>query len=379
MKQTTLFFILVSCLFCSCGPTQDKVDKIVEDGVEVVLNHLEPYTLKGEPSTFSLKEEFRIDTEMDKIAKIGLTDLRCFDVDSQGNIYFLKMGRGKGDNIFKFDKTGKFISSFGITGQGPGEFIYPRHLEIDNQGRLFITDPGKSKLIIFDSIGKFIKEINTKGIKISCLENGKFLALEQQPGSYMEEYIQFPFKLLSTQFEELKELDRFRILNSNLTKKRRGTSPILGWSSSKKGIYVGNEERGYEIWVYDLEGKLYRKIRKEFKNVPVSEEYKKTMMERTNEQLKRMTFFPDNFPPYQSFFSDDYGKLFVMTYEAGDNPGEFMFDIFNAEGAFIERKSLNVWVNEGFVWGMIKENLFYCLREKENGYKELVVYRTNGE
>lgn len=131
--------------------------------------------------------------------------------------------------------------------------------------------------------------------------------------------------------------------------------------------------------MYDLEGKLYRKIRKEFKNVPVSEEYKMKMMERINEQLKRITFFPDYFPPYQSFFSDDYGSLFVMTYEAGDNPGEFMFDIFNAEGVFIGRKSLNVWVNEGFVWGMIKENLFYCIREKENGYKELVVYKMNWE
>lgn len=226
------FLIIISSFFIFCGPTQDKVDKIIEDGVEVVLNHLEPYTLKGEPSTFNLKEEFRIDTEMDKTAKIGLTDLRCFDVDSQGNIYLLKMGRGKGGDIFKFDKTGKFISSFGIAGQGPGEFIYPRHLEIDIRGKLFITDQGKSKLIIFDSDGEFIKEINTIGIKVSCLENGKFLALEQLSGSYMEESIQFPLKLFGTQFEELKELDRFRILNSNITKKRRGTAPLWGWSSS---------------------------------------------------------------------------------------------------------------------------------------------------
>jgi hypothetical protein len=378
MKKLLILLCSLSICFY-CGSKQEEVERIMEDGVEVVINHLEPYKIEGEPKTLTLDEEFIIDTEMDKIANIGLTDLRCFDVDSQGNIYLLKMGRGKGNNIFKFDKTGRFVSSFGITGQGPGEFVYPRHLEIDNQERLLITDPGKSKLIIFDSNGEFIKEIKTEGIKISCLENGKFLALEQQPGSYMEEYIQFPFKLLSTQFEELKELDRFRILNSNLTKKRRGTAPIWGWSSSKKGIYVGNEDRGYEIWVYDLEGNLYRKIKKEFKSVPVSEEYKNKMMERANEQLKKITFFPDYFPPYQSFFADDNGRLFVMTYEVGDNPREFIFDIFNAEGVFIGRKSLNVWVNEGFVWGMIKEDLFYCLQEKESGYKELVVYKMKCE
>ena len=54
----------------------------MEDGVEVIVNHLEPYKIKGEPSTLHLEEKFTLDTERDEIAEIGLTDTQDFDVDS---------------------------------------------------------------------------------------------------------------------------------------------------------------------------------------------------------------------------------------------------------------------------------------------------------
>ncbi len=68
-----------------------------------------------------------------------------------------------------------------------------------------------------------------------------------------------------------------------------------------------------------------------------------------------------------------------MTYEEGENPGEFMFDIFNPDGVFIGRKSLNAWIWESLVKAKIKNNLFYCVQEKESGYKKLVVYKMKWE
>lgn len=59
-------------------------------------------------------------------------------------------------------------------------------------------------------------------------------------------------------------------------------------------------------------------------------------------------------------------------------PGEYMYDIFNSEGLFISRTSL------GNLTGMSQWNLqyakarnkrLYCIKEKEKGYKELVVYK----
>ena len=82
-----IYLVLVISLFFYCAPKQEKVEKYMEDGVEVVLNHLEPYKIKGEPSTLILEEEFTIDTERDEMIQIGLTDLIAFDVDSKGSIF----------------------------------------------------------------------------------------------------------------------------------------------------------------------------------------------------------------------------------------------------------------------------------------------------
>jgi len=69
-----------------------------------------------------------------------------------------------------------------------------------------------------------------------------------------------------------------------------------------------------------------------------------------------------------------------MTYESGENPGEYIFDIFNKDGVFIARMSLNV---QHWGWGQlnarVKRNRLYIVQEKESGYKELVVYKMNWE
>jgi hypothetical protein len=51
-KHITLILILL--IFSNCAQKQEKVEKIMEDGVEVVLNHLEPYKIKGEPIALTL-------------------------------------------------------------------------------------------------------------------------------------------------------------------------------------------------------------------------------------------------------------------------------------------------------------------------------------
>jgi len=58
--------------------------------------------------------------------------------------------------IMKFDKTGKFITSFGKVGPNEGEFKSPHVIAFDSQGRLFVADRSNSRVDIYDQNGKFL-------------------------------------------------------------------------------------------------------------------------------------------------------------------------------------------------------------------------------
>ena len=80
-------------------------------------------------------------------------------VAKNGDI-FVSDGHGAGNNtIFKFDKTGKLIKSWGKLGTGPGEFDQPHSLAFDSKGRLYVADRNNNRIQVFDQDGKYISEM----------------------------------------------------------------------------------------------------------------------------------------------------------------------------------------------------------------------------
>ena len=382
MKKT-MYLILITFILSYCGTQQEKVDKVIEDGVEVVINHLEPYQI-GNISSFTLEEVLKIDTEEDEISNLGIADIFGFEVSSVGEIFILRAYKGEGDFIFKFDRDGEFLKSFGPQGQGPGEFQNPHHIALDSEDNIVIIDLARGPLLKYDKDGTFLDDHEMPGgdIRVTSGPRANLLVwgMSYNPDKEKALY-SFKLKLLNPDLEVLQLIDKFSVRVS--PEKMGATEPLLYWSASHDNIYVANEERGYEIWVLDFKGKLIRKIQKEYRKIPVSENYKKKTLhsfpEYMREKMKDVLYFPAFHPPIQSIVAGDDGVLLVSTFEEGKNPGEFMFDIFNEEGVFIGRKSLNVWVWEGHLWAQIKADKLYCLKEKDSGYKELVVYNMKWE
>jgi NHL repeat len=60
--------------------------------------------------------------------------------------------------IVKFDKSGKFIRTWGKKGMGPGEFDVPHTLAFDSRGRLLVGDRQNNRVQIFDQDGTFIAQ-----------------------------------------------------------------------------------------------------------------------------------------------------------------------------------------------------------------------------
>ncbi len=260
MKKLTMILplALILCFMVGCQDKEAEIERFMEDGVEIVVNHLEPYIIKGEPSVLFLEEAFTIDTEKDDVAETGLTNIWSVDVDSEDNIYLLNH-RANRDAIFKFDNKGNFVTSFGHKGEGPGELRRAMYLRISPKDDIMVADPYQ-KLVIFNKDGSYKNQILFKELYLEALllENGNYLVkkTDQVPES---KYMEWPLILLNTELEEIKELDRYK--RPNFTIGEELVYPFHGSVHCISGgqIYVGNTEKGYEIWVYDFRGEFEEK------------------------------------------------------------------------------------------------------------------------
>ena len=67
-------------------------------------------------------------------------------VDTSGMVYFSENGT---QCIFVVTSEGQFVESFGGVGKGPGEFLCPRGLAVDNSGIVYVYDFNNNRVQMF--------------------------------------------------------------------------------------------------------------------------------------------------------------------------------------------------------------------------------------
>jgi hypothetical protein len=153
----SLFFVLsITALTNSCSSRQTYTEETI-NGIRHIHN-IEP--LWGEDDKVTL--EF--------IRKFG--DLNTIDeryqlyrpadvaVDDEGCVFILD---GANHRVKKYDKNGRYLSSFGEKGNGPGEFLGATRLDICPGGDILISDRAIMAVNVFDKSGHFIRRINNEG------------------------------------------------------------------------------------------------------------------------------------------------------------------------------------------------------------------------
>jgi hypothetical protein len=78
--------------------------------------------------------------------------------DREENIYINELFEG---TIRKYDKNGKYISTIGRKGQGPGEFSGPNlKITFDKNNKLIVYDYGNNRISQFNRNGEFLNSFN---------------------------------------------------------------------------------------------------------------------------------------------------------------------------------------------------------------------------
>ena len=117
-----------------------------------------------------------------------ITDL---SIDRKDNLY---VADSKLHRIFKFNKNGEFISSFGREGQGPGEFTGRLRMSVGDDNKIIITDIEGSKISIYSARGEFIRQFFLPGFTndealansqgdIFLLSEGGFYVIDRKSSS----------------------------------------------------------------------------------------------------------------------------------------------------------------------------------------------------
>ena len=91
--------------------------------------------------------------------------------DSLGNIY---VADGLGNaRVAKFDKTGKFVRSWGSRGTANGQFSVAHGIAIDAAGNVYVADTGNKRIQVFDSDGNYKTQFTNIGNPAAiCITSG---------------------------------------------------------------------------------------------------------------------------------------------------------------------------------------------------------------
>jgi len=91
--------------------------------------------------------------------------------DAAGNIY---VADGYGNSrVAKFDKNGKFITSWGSRGTENGQFNTVHGIALDAQGNVYVADTGNKRIQVFDGNGTFKTQIVNAGTPAAiCITPG---------------------------------------------------------------------------------------------------------------------------------------------------------------------------------------------------------------
>jgi hypothetical protein len=273
-----------------------------------------------------------------------------------------------------FDKTGRYLRTFGKRGQGPGEFQNVSRIVLKGDQDIVVLDRGNNKFSYYSKEGDCLKEIllgkhtSIRRIKVDSRGYIYTDTMVSDREKVFEEILRF-----DPVFEEYES-----IVKNERTRNYAEFNPISEWFMyfvmfDDRFIWGRNTE--YEFTIINPEGKPVVKIIKDYDPVKITKDYQEMIIERMYGDSGVPDYvklaFPKNFTPWYYFFCDDTGRIYVRTFEVNEKE-ELKWDVFDEEGVYI----LSFYLPEKETLYCIKNDLAYSfINESKDGIPVVLRYR----
>ncbi len=345
---------------------------VQEEGIPVALTRGGP---KYEGELFTYEVDIRL--MEDEREESFLYQPLKFVADEEGWFYVSDYGSG---DVAVFDPSGRYQRRFGHKGQGPGEFQYPMIMRIQNRivhlydmqlrrSTRYSTEGeylGSSRFVMPMTMMSQPGDPSWSFSGIQQISEDRFLVQTSMNRYDISGYFRSTgAMMLDAEGDTLWSLACPEVRMGETRNMRQGdiayTAPaayaygpnILSLYVPALGIVVETGWEG-ELEVYDLEGRLTRKIRVEGIRQPVTEAdravvkdyYTGLMAEAENDQLRDMyeqslknILFPDRKAAFGSIKYDDRGYLYVGTLDeygpliSGEKG--ILYHVFSPEGEYL--------------------------------------------
>jgi len=311
-------------------------------------------------------------------ARYFFTSLREIKVDKKGRIYVLD---SKAARIQVYDIAGKFISTIGGKGQGPGEFFAPSSFFVNEKGNIYIYDTMTRKITVFSEDWIYKEFISLNEIahgKFSVDKKGNILfnTVAFEPDGNM--YISF-IKLRPKENIKKKYISAL-FLKPIIDGKRR----FIYEHPYQQNIYfslLGNGNialvKSLEptIYYFSGEGEILSKVLKEEKSERITKKEKEIVFTDFFKQMRKglhdKVFFPESRPIYSNLLIDDENRIYLERFKPiNEKSSDYFYYVFNEKGKYLYNLVLNFRIE------CIKSGYVYTIKiNEESGEIKLLRYK----
>ena len=336
IKRAVLCF-LVTLLLIGCGDKNYTVE--MKDGVEIVKNRNK---VNNPNLTLDLKEIYTIDPseEFDNDSSKLVTNIHVLLADRDKNIYLLDKDKV---SIKKYNQNGKFITSFGRPGSGPGEIIRPSSMCL-YEDSIYVNDLNSKRVVKFTRDGEFIANTIFNGNvprKIQATPSGKFTSIQfqfsqDQNSAEMTGSLSlsdFTFSDSLKIWNKTAIYDQFTDLHDFYPE----------YQISDNYIYVADNSRNkFKIDLFDFKGDKVREVSRSFIRIKMDDsdmELIKERFKRSNPDLDTVAVDLKYKFAIQDIEIDKDENIWIkpsLEEKATENYGK-VFEIYDSKGIFQNR------------------------------------------